>query len=218
MIRRATILVALVIAWLLLAGGAPTSSNRPARRPFMVGMLDWRLDAEERAKRIENRSFTLWLMTSDTTLAPGDSLTLLWNAEDADTTYAQDAPLLQRGRVVGRAKVGPTGPGNMYNEDGDVFYHVSAPQPRDLPGGLGFAVRAGPEEFLRVGDRVEVDLDQDGVAERFFTCASYEGVHLTVWSGVPMKGEERWHRYYYVPYDTEPTCFSADSSGVGEED
>ena len=177
----------------------------------MVGMLDWRLDPDERTKLVENRSFPLWLMTSDTTLATGDSLTLIWNAEDADTTYSHSAPVLQRGRVIGRASVGATGPGNMNNEDGDVFYHVAAPQPKDLPG-LGFAVRAHPREFRRVEVRVEVDLDRDGVAERFFTCTSYEGVHLTVWSGEPLKGKERWHRYYYVPYSTEPTCFSADST------
>ena len=174
-------------------------------------MLDWSIDPEQEVKRYGDASFTLWLMTSDTTLAPGDSLTLLWNAEDADTdtTYRRSAPVLQRGRVVGRASVGAPGPGNMYREDGDVYYHVTATRTED---GLGFAVRARPEEFRRVDGHVEVDLDRDGVAERFFTCASYEGVHLTVWSGEPMNSEERWHRYYYVPYSTEPTCFPADST------
>ncbi|HET9252179.1 MAG TPA: hypothetical protein VFP58_08690 [Candidatus Eisenbacteria bacterium] len=61
------------------------------------------------------------------------------------------------------------------------------------------------------GTRARCD-HQDGVAERFFTCASYEGVHLSVWSGEPMKSEERWHRYDSVPYSTEPTCFPADST------
>ena len=213
--RKAVVFVLGAVASVLLAAGPP--SNKPFP---MVGMLDWKLGPEERAKRIENRTFTLWLMTSDTTLAPGDTITLLWNAEDADTTYRHDEPVLQRGLVSGRSRVKAGEPGNMYAEKGDVFYHVAAlpPGPKPEDSGIGFALRARPDEFRRVGNRLEADLDRDGVAERFFTCASYEGVHLTVWSGEPLKGKERWHRYYYVPYDTEPSCVPSDTTGVAGED
>ncbi|HKO21488.1 MAG TPA: hypothetical protein VJX91_02465 [Candidatus Eisenbacteria bacterium] len=72
--------------------------------------------------------------------------------------------------------------------------------------GLGFAFRAPAKSFRLVRAHFEVDLDHDGVNERFSECASYEGVHLSVWTGEPYQGLERWEMYYYVPYDTEPTC------------
>ena len=46
------------------------------------------------------------------------------------------------------------------------------------------------------------DLDNDGTPERFRSCASQEGLHLTVWTGEV----RRWHRYRYLGYDTESNC------------
>ena len=60
------------------------------------------------------------------------------------------------------------------------------------------------------GARSSLDLDGDGRAESFRQCASGEGLHLTVWSGAPLKGRRRWHRYVYLGYDTEPDCQPAD--------
>ncbi len=55
------------------------------------------------------------------------------------------------------------------------------------------------------------DLDGDGVVERFRACTSSEGVHLTIWSGRPPAGRLRWHRYFYLGYDVDPSCTPADS-------
>lgn len=57
-----------------------------------------------------------------------------------------------------------------------------------------------------VGSRVVGDLDGDGIEESFRSCASSEGLHLTVWSGQPLTGIRKWHSYYYLGYDVEPTC------------
>ncbi|HEX9108921.1 MAG TPA: hypothetical protein VF832_16860, partial [Longimicrobiales bacterium] len=46
--------------------------------------------------------------------------------------------------------------------------------------------------------------------ERFRACTSMEGVHLTIWSGPPLRGRLRWHRYFYLGYDVEPSCTAAD--------
>jgi hypothetical protein len=54
--------------------------------------------------------------------------------------------------------------------------------------------------------------------ERFHQCASYEGVHLIVWSGEPLKGRERWHRYYSLPYATDPTCWQDSTETSQDED
>lgn len=53
---------------------------------------------------------------------------------------------------------------------------------------------------------VALDLDADGRMEYFRSCASSEGLHLTVWSGGLLRGKRKWHRYYYLGYDTEPDC------------
>jgi hypothetical protein len=55
-----------------------------------------------------------------------------------------------------------------------------------------------------------VDLDGDRKPEHFRMCASFEGLHFTVWSGEPLKGTLRWHHYYYLGYDTEPDCKPAE--------
>lgn len=75
---------------------------------------------------------------------------------------------------------------------------------------LSIAVVAPAHEPVVRNGRVEADLDGDGVAERFRACASSEGVHLTIWSGPPLTGRLRWHRYFYLGYDVEPSCTAAD--------
>lgn len=54
--------------------------------------------------------------------------------------------------------------------------------------------------------KASVDLDNDGRREFFRDCTSNEGVHLTVWTGVPLLGKRRWHFYYYLGYDVVPSC------------
>jgi hypothetical protein len=44
----------------------------------------------------------------------------------------------------------------------------------------------------------------------FRACASQDGVHLTVWRGVPLKGARLWHEYYYLGQDLEPNCTGKD--------
>lgn len=42
------------------------------------------------------------------------------------------------------------------------------------------------------------------------SCTSREGLHLTVWSGTPLKSQRLWHVYYYLGYDVEPSCDDLD--------
>jgi len=55
------------------------------------------------------------------------------------------------------------------------------------------------------------DLDGDGQLESFHACTSSEGVHLTVWTGKPLEGLRKWHYYYYLGFDVEPTCKEAET-------
>ncbi|PSB43303.1 hypothetical protein C7B80_24725 [Cyanosarcina cf. burmensis CCALA 770] len=61
-------------------------------------------------------------------------------------------------------------------------------------------------QLHRVGLKVVGDLDSDGIEESFRSCASFEGLHLTVWSGQALTGTRKWHSYYYLGFDIEPTC------------
>jgi hypothetical protein len=65
-------------------------------------------------------------------------------------------------------------------------------------------------EGVRLLANGSVDLDGDGKAERFASCTSSEGVHLTVWSGPIGESVRLWHSYVYLGYDTEPTCTEAE--------
>jgi hypothetical protein len=58
-----------------------------------------------------------------------------------------------------------------------------------------FAVLAPREQFHIRGDAVAADLDSAAGATTFRACTSHEGVHLTLWSGEPLKGKRLWHRY-----------------------
>jgi hypothetical protein len=66
-----------------------------------------------------------------------------------------------------------------------------------------------PAEARRISaDAVAVRLGGGGpdVDVQVRSCASREGLHLTVWAGVPLANERLWHQYYYLGYDLEPTC------------
>ena len=92
---------------------------------------------------------------------------------------------------------------------GCSFYRVAIAAPAGLEGPL-FVIIA-PPRLLRIRGRAVVgDLDGDGRAEEFRICTSMEGLHLTIWSGDPLKGKLRFHRYFPLHYDVEPTCTEAD--------
>ncbi len=114
--------------------------------------------------------------------------------------------------AVGHARV--TGPetgtcGAIHAGPSDRRYRVALPP--------AFATWAAPLVALRDAGLVAVeagaltgDLDGDGTPEYFRMCSSTEGLHLTIWSGEPLDGTQRWHFYYYLGYDVEPNCSEAD--------
>jgi hypothetical protein len=84
------------------------------------------------------------------------------------------------------------------------FFNDSAPVPPSI------AVFS-PSNPIRIVRRiVSADLNGDGRREYFRQCTSNEGVHLTVWSGKPLRGKRVWHWYYYLGYDVEPSCQKKD--------
>jgi len=51
-----------------------------------------------------------------------------------------------------------------------------------------------------------IDLDGDGVPEKFTQCATSEGVSFRAWNGTPYQGKPLWTGYYYLGYDTDANC------------
>jgi hypothetical protein len=70
---------------------------------------------------------------------------------------------------------------------------VGNPQPVNLKSGVASA-----------------DLNSDGKVEYFRACTSNEGVHLTVWTGQPLKSKRQWHWYIDLSFDTVPSCKKKD--------
>ncbi len=57
---------------------------------------------------------------------------------------------------------------------------------------------------------VAVRLSAAQPAAQVRTCTSTEGLHLTVWSGAPLRSRRLWHQYFYLGYDVEPSCKDGD--------
>jgi hypothetical protein len=198
--RGTAIAVALAGALGACAVGGRTTAGAAAAPAGSA--TDRSFDFSRRVGMVEGeRSDSLWLMIADSTLAPGDSLTLISDEPEPDP---DSPPEILTAAVAERLHRNPHD--KMHAEPGDAFYRLVAP-----PGALtccifGYAVRAPRGDVTVVAGRAEVDLDRDGVLERFQSCASTEGLHLALWSGEPFRGVEQWTRYYYLEYDLEPNC------------
>jgi hypothetical protein len=68
--------------------------------------------------------------------------------------------------------------------------------------------QAGPSRIVR--DRIEIDLTGDGRPESVRVCTSTEGVHFTVWAGVPFESRRLAHVYASLGYDVESSCRRAE--------
>jgi antitoxin (DNA-binding transcriptional repressor) of toxin-antitoxin stability system len=89
-------------------------------------------------------------------------------------------------------------------------YYLLAPETGSaLPEGLGVAVQGRPAVRV-VGGQVRLRLANSIPEARIRSCTSNEGLHLTVWSGVPLSSRRLWHAYWYLGYDVDPNCRPAD--------
>lgn len=86
------------------------------------------------------------------------------------------------------------------------YYRLSVPNNHTQLSVPAIGILNSSNQLRRVGLRVVGDLDGDGIEESFRSCTSSEGFHLTVWSGRALTGTRKWHSYYYLGYDVEPTC------------
>jgi hypothetical protein len=145
------------------------------------------------------------LAIANSTLATGVNVTLVSPHRPQATA---------RARIIQRAAT--TCSPNPAASDGLSFCLVKLVKsdPRfdrhDQPLSPGIAIVGAPLKFTSRAGTVSIDVDGDGRREYFRTCTSNEGVHLTVWTGLPLKGKPRWRSAYYLGYDVVPTCKEAD--------
>lgn len=141
-----------------------------------------------------------WCLTiADSTLPPGTPLLVV---------PPQTPDEIATGSIEGRRADACTTPGDEWGsvsgEPGSFYDVVLSPgQSAAVPS---IVIAARPGAFRRNARGVSIDIDGDGRPEHFARCASHEGLHLTVTTGTGASAVERWHRYFYVPYDLEPDC------------
>ena len=93
----------------------------------------------------------------------------------------------------------------------DSFYSLRVISGRLEARAVGIAVIGARVDFKVANGLANADLNGDGRKEYFHVCTSQEGLHLTIWSGKSLRGVRRWHWYYYLGYDVEPSCTSREA-------
>ena len=128
---------------------------------------------------------------------------------DLDNERLLDERILTKrvaGRILGETRSAERCPAlseitNGGNDDEDVsFYEVwfegiEAIDPNYV---FGFGILG-----LDADATGPIDLDGNGVADRFSVCNSFEGLNYHVWSGAPRQGEPIWRGYSYFGYELE---------------
>lgn len=128
-------------------------------------------------------------------LAPGTRVSLV---SIGAPQAVSEAEVLRKADAACRALPG--------NESDRHRYAIRVTKGNLEPGQPIFAVVGFRGRFEKRGGLLSADLDGDGTREFFRSCASAEGLHLTVWSGAPLSGTLKWHDYYYAGYDLEANC------------
>ncbi len=134
-------------------------------------------------------------------LAGGTPLTLVLTGEPQTVQQArigertvspERCQALKEGRAAVNAKPG-------------VFFYTLEAGSLDATA-MGFGVVPPPAQPEIVSGLARVDLDQNGRREVFSSCATTEGIKFAVWADKAYEGEPRWAAYYYLDYESPPTC------------
>lgn len=71
----------------------------------------------------------------------------------------------------------------------------------------------GRADVERIDTMPTLRLGSPALTIRVRSCASSEGLHVTLWDGEPLHSRRLWHAYYYVGYDLTPNCEPGDYAG-----
>ena len=90
-----------------------------------------------------------------------------------------------------------------------LYYEITMESGPTPPPDFAVAVLGRPV-VERTGTAVRLRVGNPPMEIRVRSCASSEGLHLTLWAGEPLKSPMLWHTYFYLGYDVQPTCQQAD--------
>lgn len=145
----------------------------------------------------EDSSGTFVCFTAqDTTLLPGTRVTIVF------TGFPQHSAV---GSIRSRERL-PCIPGPPMPPMDSVQYVADMPRDTWDRKGIPVVVLGSVPKPKQRGDTVTIAIEPGRPPIRFQYCASTEGLHATAWEGVPFVSRRRWHAYYYLGYDVEPTC------------
>ena len=101
------------------------------------------------------------------------------------------------------------------NPGENFFYSLNVIEDTESIGfEVGIAV-IQPSKPVQIQNKLaSFDLDEDGKPEFFRSCGGFEGTLFSIWTGKPLKGKKIWDSFYYVDYDTEPSCKKKDRTEI----
>jgi len=99
-------------------------------------------------------------------------------------------------------------------------YEISLPASSNVPELTPMIAVAGSgaaSSFLLENISVQANLDQTHTKNTFRACGANDGIHLTVWRGIPVTGTRVWSGHYYEAGNpgTLPACTPAELVPAG---
>ena len=149
----------------------------------------------------EDSSGTFVCFTAkDTTLLSETRVTIVF------TGHPQHSAI---GRIRSREKL-PCIPGPPMPPPDSIQYVADMPRDTSDRVGVPVVVLGSLAKPVQRGDTVTIEIEPGKPPIQFRFCASTEGLHATAWAGQPLASPRRWHAYYYLGYDVDPTCREAE--------
>ena len=127
-------------------------------------------------------------LTKDATLTPNSAVTLVMPISPQSFADAQ---------IVGTSQ--DVCPVTEEMQPGMTSYKISLPATANIPKLTPFFVVVGPADsnsFTIDNSNVQADLGHTHGKNTFRACGASDGVHLTVWDGVPVTGKLLWSGHY----------------------
>jgi hypothetical protein len=92
---------------------------------------------------------------------------------------------------------------------GDSYYQINLSDSTKIRYPY-FALTVKTRPVIGRDGTIRASVSHDGVDQVFRVCTSQEGLHFTIWSGKALKGTRRYHAYFPLRYEVEPSCTEAD--------
>lgn len=187
--KKINIIVIIVIVIAVFPMISLSETNRKASEPN-VGIL------------YRDRDDTLFLAIPDSTIEPGSRVVIC---------TAPDKRVICCAETRAAGSLTPEGDRfALFDGKDTVLYPLLLEKEKKSEIELGFGIIGPPDVYSAMNNTIKLDLNKDGSGDSFRDCTSHEGVHLAICSGKPLESKRLWHAYYYLAYETEPSCFEKD--------